>query len=325
MTELAELATEISGFISARAKRFFYASNFVKIVLVIGGSVVAGVAHFCDGEKLTAINIVGICASIVVGIGGIFLFISDRDTSLDLDAARRAIEKASEKQLVLDQEESTAFEQEREYESTLNRAIELYAAMDQMRTVVHSVLGAPGVDETAAIDSLLQVSSRSLTIASGFMLNEHWTIGVYKAETSAASPRIMLRCVAHLRSIPCNIAQARLWPEGVGVGGAAYASGVEIVVPDVLSEEIGNRYDISTMAKANDRARYRSLAAIPVISGTDPVVRPWGVVVATSDRPNHFHADHMTGIRTIEGARALAGMVGVVIRANMRSTALSKV
>jgi hypothetical protein len=106
MTELAELATEISGFISARAKRFFYASNFVKIVLVIGGSVVAGVAHFCDGEKLTAINIVGICASIVVGIGGVFLFISDRDTSLDLDAARRAIEKASEKQLVLDQEES---------------------------------------------------------------------------------------------------------------------------------------------------------------------------------------------------------------------------
>jgi hypothetical protein len=79
------------------------------------------------------------------------------------------------------------------------------------------------------------------------------------------------------------------------------------------------------MAKANDRARYRSLAAIPVISGTDPAVRPWGVVVATSDRPNHFHADHMTGIRTIEGARALAGMVGVVIRANMRSTALSKV
>lgn len=325
MTELSALATEISGFISARAKRFFYASNFVKVVFVIGGSVLAGVMHFYDTDKLSTSNIVGICASILVGIGGVLLIIVDRDTSLDLDAARRAIEQAAEKQLVLDQEESAAFEQEREYDSALNRAIELYAAMDQMRNVVHSVLVAADVDETGAIDSLLEVSSRSLTIASGFMLNEHWTIGVYKAEANATSQRTVLRCVAHLRSIPCAIAHARVWPEGVGVGGAAYASGVEIVVPDVLSEEMGNRYDISTMAKLDDRVRYRSLAAIPVTAGTDPQSRPWGVVVATSDRPNHFYADHRTGIRTIEGARALAGMVAVVIRAKTRPNVSAKV
>lgn len=333
MSELPELAAEISELIRARASRFYAASNFIKIVLVIGGSVVAGVAHFMNGEQvhgpLPLSNAVGIFASVLVGIGGVFLFIADRDTSSDLEAARKAIETATETQLVLDREESGAYEREREHAIALNRAIELYAAMDQMRSVVHSVLGAAQVHEIKALEFLLESCSRSISIASGFLLSEEldpWALD-HRDLPSRTRCRnrpyyVALHCPSSLN--PCDISRARVWPEGVGVAGAAYASGIEIVVPDIQSEEIGNRFDISTMARGEDKTRYRSLAAFPVNLDSAPQSRPWGVVTVSSDQPGHFHSDHRAGIRTIEGARALTGMVAVIIQAKNATAALAK-
>ena len=58
------------------------------------------------------------------------------------------------------------------------------------------------------------------------------------------------------------------------------------------------------------------MIAVPIMVDGDNV--PWGIVSATNDRVNHFSAEQANGLSTLEGARALAGMMalGVAITRN---------
>jgi len=76
--------------------------------------------------------------------------------------------------------------------------------------------------------------------------------------------------------------------------------------------EIGTLY--RDMSKPEDADRYKSIAAVPVLLA--PNQEPWGVVVGTSDRPNHFSVGpDRPGVQTVEAVRALAGMVGLTVKA----------
>jgi hypothetical protein len=311
MANLQELASEIGGFFEERYRRFSNVSMMIKLLLVIGGSVVAGVAHFQTEENTpSAWHVAGIFAALAVGVGGILLVIAEvSDPGKELETARKAVEVAREQERLIDQ----YGDYQEQYEITIDRAIELYRAVDQMRSVIQNVLTHPTTDEIKTIKALLEAAERSLKIASGFEIDEHWTLCVYRAQHDETSKRTVLKCVADLRSIPCNLELARKWPEGVGVAGVAYASGGEITVPNLQAAEIGNRFGTGAISKDDDDDRYRSMVAVPVFTSYN--TRPWGVVAATSDRMSHFLADEHPGIRTSEATRALAGMVALALEA----------
>lgn len=312
MANLQEMANQIGGFFEDRYRRFSRASMLIKVGLVIGGSALAGIAHFqIEGAGFTAWQIVGIAGAVAVAFGGVYLVIAEAgDPAKELETARKALEAAREQEYELEWFNRS----QEEYDKMMTRAIELYRAMDQMRSVVQKAVANPNLDETGTIRAMLEASERSLKIASGFELTEHWTLGVYKAEDDATSERTLLVCVAHLRSIPCDISAARKWPEGVGAAGAAYAIGGEVIVPDLQATEIGNRFGTSgATASPDDETRYRSIVAVPVMMAAS--ARPWGTVVATSDRTNHFLAEERPSIRTFEATRALAGMVELALEA----------
>jgi GAF domain-containing protein len=144
----------------------------------------------------------------------------------------------------------------------------------------------------------------------GFEQADRWTICVFYGDIDQREGRRVLRCVAHARAIECDISEARTWPEGVGVGGVAYANAREVIVPDLVDEAMGTVFDLGDRKRSYDEERYRSLAAVPIL--VDRGEKPWGVVIATNDRPHHFNVEG-TGVRTVEAVRALAGMVALAV------------
>lgn len=199
----------------------------------------------------------------------------------------------------------------------------LYLVMSNGRNVIESILEGPKPDEQEAINTLLEHVRQDLLIALGFSPKDIYTVVVYRAEFDPSDGYFWLRCISHERQIKCELSDARRWREGIGVGGMAFARDDEVAAPDILASSAKSLFSLTSgHVRELDYKRYRSLVAVPVNVGNDP--KPWGVVLASSDQPNHFlvdgeHDDLMASLRS-EALRAFGGMVALAV-AGIRSKA----
>lgn len=318
MVDIRGLADKVGQQFAARARNQFAASVFLKVILVLAALMVA-VAQclmFDLDKQWPTAAYFGIPAAIVMSIASLFFAVFDRDSSEELETARQAVALAQQATLDADEARRSA-EEERRFYAELServneeeRAAELYQAMFLMRGVLERAVDEYSIDQLQIIQTMVNAASRSLIIALGFRMAEHYTLCVYKAETDLNNCKTTLRCVAHDRTIDCPIGEARLWPAGVGVAGAAYSRVNEIVVPDLTAIEIGSLYGANQ--KDGDSEKYKSIAAVPILIGESDT--PWGVVTATSDREGHFSLDDEPSVQTVEGVRALAAMTSLAVK-----------
>lgn len=319
MGDLEKLAGKIGQAISARGKRHAKATKAVKGILIIGGALLVAIAQFMavpNNVEFGAWPAFGIGGAALVVIGSLFvLFVDEDDNSEILEDSRAAVAAAQEMRNAID----SAVEAFDEYEEEVDTLIALYIATSFMGQAIKSIPDVDTLDEVAIVEALLESAERSLQRALGFETRIHWTICVYRAEKDTETCKMNLRCIAQRRSIKCEPKNARSWPAGVGVAGASYSRGLEIVVPDLTAPELGNLYNLATMAKPEDYERYRSIAAVPIKIAPDPA-DPWGVVVVTSDQPDHFYPDREPGVQSVEGARALAGMIELALKVGQRGS-----
>lgn len=298
MGTLASLEKQISARFEARSRLFFRTSLFVKIALVIGGSLVAGIAQLITQPQ--GWGIAGIAAAVLAAIGGIVVAITEQDASSDLERARSAIAQAREFE---DEALKVDF-----YKQDLRRVTELYSALRTMREVLEVSVQLEDKTLQNVVEDFYKLAKRSLLIALGFELEEHWTVCIYRAEKDTATGKTDLGCIQHERTVDCDISEARRWPEGVGVAGYAFSNNKEILVPDLNAPELGTTFQLGERARIYDEVRYRSIAAIP-IRLADKV---WGIAVATSSRPGHFSVQNDEGgVQAAEALRALASMVAL--------------
>lgn len=289
-----------------RAQRFRRSSIFVKVGLVGVASGVAAVAQFVQipaNGTLTIWQAIGIAASIVVATGGIFVVFTEQDATEELAEAQNAIDEFRSRI-------SDLFEEMSDEQGASERAIHLYQSVFLMRGAIEVAAVTTSVSLEALIEGLLEATEWTLPLALGFEQANRWTVCIYRAEPSES--RTILRCVAHRRAIRCPLSDARVWRDGVGVVGTAYANDREIIVPDLLTDGLGTIFSLSNGdTKSYDDDRYRSIMASPIkIEGLD---RPWGVVVATNDVPSHFTPDGEPGFRPAEAVRGLSGMVALAV------------
>lgn len=300
---------------SRRTKNQALALSIIKVGAVVIGSVVAGVAQFSalppppEGQLLVMpiANAIGIIATVIVGIGGLYVVLADKDAISELETARRLAQSARRLESDLQDIENVVLE--------ARRAKELYLAVMRIRDMVEIALSTPNVDIAKVIQACMTASERSLRMAFDFELEDHWTVSVYRANRANCFPAD-LECVAHLRSIPCDIKNARKWPEGIGVTGIAYARGTEVIIPDLAARELGTLHDITALSKPEDGTRYRSIVGVPILVG--PSHDKWGMVVATSDSPHHFSLYEDDGVKAAEAARALAAMIALLLAAELQ-------
>lgn len=309
--DVRELTESVAKCFAERAKKQASALLILKVTVVIF-SCAAGMAQFMtvdEGKPWSTANFVGIGASIIVALAGLFFAIADRDASDELELARQAVVRANdaERELV---ESIQEFNNIDVYLDGQKRSNNLYQAMMSLRGAIERIIGNASITEDKACQLLLEVSERSIEIALGVSTGDHFTVCIYSAKQDA-DKKTILKCVAHFRALPCALEDARVWPIGVGVGGAAFARGTEVIVPDLQAEGVGTLYAFPN--KEGDVERYRSIVAVPVI--IDEVSEPWGVVVGTSDVPRHFSiGTNPGGVQTAEPIRALAAMAALAVR-----------
>lgn len=296
----AEVTKQVES--SARGERF------VRSVLTMGGAFLAALCGAFLTEPLwppTLIEVLVVIGAVLSLVGGAFGLMVDKTPGETLDVARRAVGAGRDAQDALVQ----AYDTLESYEEVSRRLRSLYMAASQGREFIEQATSEM-TDLPTAISRCLDACGSDLKVAMGFVMGEYWTICVY--QTVQTDRGRELQCVAHDRSVKCDLKDARKWREGVGPGGIALAKNDEVVVPDVLDEAAGSAFRInSKLSKPDDLHRYRSMCAVPISVGSSDV--PWGVVLATSSNPRHFGASNSYGVSPEEGVRTVAGLCALLV------------
>ena len=136
---------------------------------------------------------------------------------------------------------------------------------------VTSEKGKGGSEEVFVRRVLEELTARRFRVALGFELSDTWTICIYRAEWNEDEQVRYLRLVAHHRSIECSLEGARLWREGLGVGGLALAKKDEIVIPDLDAPSTGTAFRLAD-SKPDDKLHYKSLFAVPIFVGATEII-----------------------------------------------------
>jgi hypothetical protein len=304
--ELDELRSELNKSRGAHAQSVAWASKYVKGILVVGGAAVAGFAQFWTwpaGGTPDVAQVTGIAATLVVALGGFYVLATEKDAADAIGVAEKAIDQA--------QALESRFDEVDEFFDAFARMAQTYQLALTMRGAIEqSAVGAAGGID-GLVTTLFTLAARPLQIAIAFAQADRWTLGVYKAVPSKMANKAELKCIAQKRAIECNIDESRVWPEGVGIAGIAYLNAREIVLPDLQAEGMRAIFGPKGHTREYDAERYVSMVAVPIkVVGQD---RPWGVVVATSDRAGHFSAESSPGLKTDEPVRTLAAFIALAV------------
>ncbi|WP_156397273.1 MULTISPECIES: hypothetical protein [unclassified Sphingomonas] len=299
-----ELKNRLSNARVKNARSVARASWWIKGAAVLGGAAIAGICQFTTWGSGTpsSSSILGIAACVVVFAGGIYVLATEQDAAQAIEVADSAVEEV--------RAASARFDELDEFFEAYGRLIEIYQICLSMRGgIEQAVIGSPNIDQLVV--TLFDLVSRQISIAAGFQQADRWTIGVYKAVPSANPDRADLKCIAQERALKCELYEARMWPEGVGIAGIAYSNAREIVLPDLQAEGMQGVFGPKGHQRTYDAERYVSMVAVPIqVAGH---AKPWGVVTATSDRAGHFAAASNPGIKTDEPIRAVAAFIGLAV------------
>ena len=324
------LADKIGQLSTDRAKAFSAASVVTKYVVVVAGAV-ATVAQFVRVENNTfsAEQVVGICAAIAVMVAAALLLRTDIDASEHLDEARLAVD-AAQRALLLAERNQQIFavnnarrdEVDAENDQDFGRTLSSLLAIQTMRGAIEqSMVGIRDLNNL--IESMLVASQSVLAVALGFETGDDFSVCIYRAEKSEDTNVLFsLRCVAHHRASPCDVANTRPFAEGRGVVGIAYSNRSEFVIPDLQAEGVVSMFDMvgddDANARATARERYRSMAAFPVMVAGRKV--PWGVCTATTDQLGHFTTARPVSAPHHMAVQLLAEMVALAVAVHSSPT-----
>lgn len=301
--EIKSLRTELHGIVANRLQRTNVATKIVQGIFLIAGALLAGLAQFVDGLKS-----LGIFGCILVFAAGIWILLVERNVSEELMIASRAIQRTEEAMELVDEVQILEYD--------LNRSLNLVVGNSVIRSYLEGICYSGSMKaEDEIVAEILEISSRYITLSMGLDSGNEWTLCAYKA-ISDTSGKDKLQLVAHKRAIECDKGQARSWEEGVGVTGICYSMESEVIVPELQSQGIGSLFNVGRRSRPYDASRHQSIIAVPI--QVDKGQRPWGVLTASSDCPEHFLPNE-PGVQHAEGARALAGALalGIAIKRNL--------
>lgn len=300
MINIPDIGADITERFTRRARSVASATVVVKVFLVVGGASLIALAEcvtlpMLDKKPVWAA--LGIIGTIFAFVGGLFLAFTERDVAIDLAAAQKALESAREAEA--DYAEIGIYAEE------IRRSAELYGACRLMLSALQQMSLSPSADDTSLADQLLDVAEWPIRVALGFKTTDHWSIGIYQIQERPSGK--VLKALALRRSEKCDVKDAREWAEGKGAGWIALANGTDTVIPDLANDAMGSIFD-GAISKS-DAERYRSIAVSPIFDNGEK----WGMVIATSDCPNHFSLEDVPGVRPAEGVHALQKMISLAL------------
>jgi len=306
MVALRELRSQLNQITRERLRSASLASRLMNALFVAAAAALAGVAQFWtwpDGSSPSIAQILGIAGTGVVFLAASIRVLSEKGLDGELRTAHELIAHAE------DTRERLA-EAERLKPDT-DRMIALYSATRLMRDALEQASVAMVGNEVGLVSTMTTLAGPELVAAAGFSLSDQYTISVYEARPLTDGCRYGLHLIEHIRAIPCDKHEARVWPEGRGATGVAFSNSAEIIVDDLTTDTAKSVFGMPDLRRKYDDDRYLSMVAVPILVEGDD--RPWGVVAATNDRIGHFNHTQEEGLKTQEAIRALAKYAALAV------------
>ncbi|MEL6549181.1 MAG: hypothetical protein AAFQ54_02940 [Pseudomonadota bacterium] len=239
--------------------------------------------------------------------------LTDEDPTEAIDQARREKIAAEKHQALANQR----LDKLKKYDAALKELKSLYLVVNSCRSVLETNLRLRNCDPVPIIDDCLAACRHDLRVALSFEMSDFWTVCVYRADKIDGQD--FLTCVAHLRSVDCDIRNARRWKAGEGMAGVTWTKNAENVEPDAFAATSGTSHLPNTKnVNVEDDGKYRSLFAVPITLEAE--ADPWGVIVATSSNALHFGNPSVEGVAPEEAIRALSGIVALAVTGTYLST-----
>ncbi|MFF0947476.1 GAF domain-containing protein [Rhizobium leguminosarum] len=316
---LSQLRENIQTGFQDHAQRVKTANTFAKISLVVAGAALAGIGQFVPEPYQTIGRVIGVVGVGLAFLGGIWSYIVDESASPDLlSNAQRAIDEAAKvkSQLAAGQlQNQIDLERYAEdclnYEEDIETLSQLYTTTGALREYAENEIVRYGGDINRATQNLRDLVARQVHELLSFHGGEHWTLSVYRATENTG--RWQLDLIAGQRADRTAEARShRSWGPGEGAVGHCFQLERELIIKNTQDREQANWFHIPAhLAQADDAKKYVSFAAVPI--KVHSFAKPWGVLIASSDRPDRFQTDGF-GIGDIqtEPLRMLAGMIALL-------------
>lgn len=291
----------------AKLRQFAAWRRRIKIALVIGGGLIAGFsspfANFVDQSHKSQVYFLQIIGALLVFAGGVVMEFFD-------EGAADAIKRANDLADAADESK----DQIRDLWVDFEWFTRLYSAATALFYIVEeAVVSGVGTntEQATRFGAMLDVIIAEKTTLFG-MDSDRWNFAIYLYDADDN----LLHCNACRRPIRAEEeAKHRSWKPGEGHVGIAFQTKREIVASDTSEPEARALFDGPDPSMRDvDRARYRSIASIPIRLGGAP---PVGILVATSDVPGRFHIRPRgddSAVDPVEPLRILSNALAMMIQ-----------
>lgn len=259
---------------------------WIKLLLILGGGSLAGLAQLPLGLPDTTNRVIGLIGVAMALLGGVLLLLIEKDHVDLMVEAREAVTKWRAAKRSCDQ-----VEREKQDLTTALEAERLLAvAFDTIIRFLHTALSHEKMTLDERLDSF--VSGAAARLVDPMKLgDEDWTISIFRKMEVKGQIR-MCRAASCWKDRASENDEKRSWARGKGWTGKAWANGEDqpsapyVVEADAWTKEAQLRYDMDGQGREEDRERYKSVVAIPLhVQGSKEV---FGVVTATSGRIEAF-------------------------------------
>lgn len=309
--ELASVKARIHEAFKQHGRGASLVKSVIKILIIVASAVLV-VVPFLSDSFINKWDYIGILSAIIIAVFTVILFFGEPDPTEKLMDGYHAITMAE-----MEMGEKYRLQNElSDSESYKEKLSQLYLALlDGIEIVELFSSDKVVISLSEKLSVLLSTIGDNLVDTMGFKYTDIWTICVYEAAGDVELSR-ELTLLAHHRYKKCDIANARKFPEGVGLPGICLSSCQEIVVADLNDPLARSVFALPPdLQRERDGINYGSGVAVPVFVGSG--LFAWGVVVATSNQPMHFEDFSEEGVRRSEAARALARLVALLVSRNI--------
>ena len=292
----------------------------LRLVAVIGGvigALVAAISRAIAGDLGLGIAVSG---AVMAAVCGIMIALMDRKK---LELSQEATDAHANGDQALDLAGSLADQLEATQaavEGFDRKRRERLTAIQRMIEVVEASLVTNSGNVPKTAEGMLRNAVQSIRSAVEYKGVDFFTITIFQ-KVAGSGEEVMRRIAAEWTNPELALKGGRSWKLGSGYTGMAWQNALhnpngDVVIGDTAEPLIRTQYPVDPYDPERE-CLYRSVAAIPILVDSGNEV--WGVVTATTDRPNVFVRDRENiKVQNVEMVRDIARIAALLAGLNPR-------
>lgn len=291
--------------------------RWARMIVLLGGLVATaggiGASAIDDSGVSQIVAMIGIVGAVLAVVCVAIQLLFEREQSELFETAKNAVEQS--RAYIVNREKLSA--EISDMERLAERRLSLHNFNFTALSLLAPLIGASNQKtDKQAVEDIFAICGSDLLASMAMTHAEKTSITVYRVDEKSPTDRILTM----IKTVRPNKAEerrnSRVWKVGEGYSGMAALRQVEVVVADTMVSGVQTGFHmppekvLGAEARSVDEEhlRYRSVAAVPIMSG---VGKLWGVVTVSSSMAGRFSIElgNDTALHNVEAVRSLARMI----------------